>query len=70
MYPPAAEEPRRDAPQLFERGFGRRLDVVDLREQVAPRLPEDRVEHLVFRREVVVEQAVGDAGLLGDVADP
>ena len=27
------------------------------------------VEHLVLRREVVVEQAVRDAGLLGDVAD-
>ena len=28
------------------------------------------VEHLVLRAEVVVEQAVRDAGLLGDVADP
>ena len=30
---------------------------------------EDRPQHVVLRREVVVEQAVRDAGVLGDVAD-
>ena len=38
-------------------------------EHVAPRVPEDRLEHLVLRAEVVVEQPVRDAGLLGDVTD-
>ncbi len=36
--------------------------------QDRPVLAEDRLEHLVLRGEVVVEQAVRDAGLLGDVA--
>ncbi len=36
----------------------------------APVLAEDRLERLVLRREVVVEQAVRDPGLLGDVTDP
>ena len=31
---------------------------------------EDRLEHRVLRVEVVVEEPVRDAGLLGDVADP
>ena len=32
-------------------------------------LAEDRFEHGVLRAEVVVDEAVGDAGLLRDVAD-
>jgi hypothetical protein len=35
-----------------------------------PVLAEDRLEHLVLRREVVVEEAVRDARLVGDVAHP
>jgi len=35
----------------------------------APGLAEDRLENLVLRAEVVVEQAVRDAGLLRDVTD-
>ena len=38
-------------------------------EQLAPVLAEERREHLLLGREVVVEQAVRDARLLGDVAD-
>ena len=34
-----------------------------------PRLAEDRLEHLFLRAEVVIEQPVRDARLLGDVAD-
>ena len=59
----------RDTLELLACGLVRRLDLVDLREQVAPRLAEDRVEHLVLRGEVVVEQSVRDARLLGDVTD-
>ena len=47
----------------------RLLDPAERLEHVAPRVAEDRLEHLVLRLEVVVEQAVRDARLLGDVAD-
>ena len=56
-------------PQLLARGLVRASDRVDALEEHAPVLAEDRLEHLVLRREVVVEQAVRDARLLGDVAD-
>ena len=39
-------------------------------EQLRPVLPEDGREHLFLGGEVVVEEPVRDAGLLGDVADP
>ena len=35
-----------------------------------PVLAEDGLEHCLLRREVVVEETVRDARLLGDVADP
>src|SRR3954462_13503079 len=47
----------------------RRLDPLEIRLQKLPRLAEDRLEHLFLRTEVVIEQPVRDARLLGDVAD-
>ena len=38
-------------------------------EHHVPALEEQRVEHLVLGAEVVVDEAVGDAGLVGDVGD-
>ena len=67
---PGAKKDRGDVPQLLARGLARLLDRVDPLEEHAPVLPEDRLEHLVLGREVVVEQTVRDARLLGDVADP
>ena len=58
-----------DPAQLLAAGVSDSSTERDRLEQVAPGLAEDRLEHLVLRREVVVEQAVRDAGLLGDVAD-
>ncbi len=69
MDAPRAEQPRRDALELHVGGRVRRLDLVDLREEVAPGLAEDRLEHFVLRGEVVVEQSMRDTGFLGDVAD-
>ena len=37
--------------------------------ELLPARAEDRLEHLFLRAEVVVEQAVRDTGLFGDVAD-
>ena len=48
-------------------GIGRRVDLVDRGEQQVPALREERVEHLVLGLEVVVDEAVGDARLVGDV---
>src|SRR5262249_61777614 len=53
--------------------FARRLvgllDRAHRIEHLAPGLAEDRLEQLVLRAEVVVQQAVRDPGLLGDVSD-
>ena len=46
------------------------LDAADPLEEDVPVLVEDSLEHGVLRVEVVVEEPVRDAGLLGDVADP
>src|SRR5215210_4180621 len=43
---------------------------VDAGEHLRPRVAEDRLEQLFLRLEVVVDEAVGDTGLLGDVSDP
>ena len=56
-------------PSSFSGRLVRRLDRPEPRDQRAPVLDEDRAEHVVLRREVVVEQAVRDTGVLGDVAD-
>ena len=45
------------------------VDLVDRGEQHVPALEEQRVEHLVLGGEVVVDEPVGDAGLVGDVRD-
>ena len=45
------------------------LDVADRLQQVRPRLAEDRLEDVLLRGEVVVDEPVRDACLLGDVAD-
>ena len=64
-----AQQDRRDMTELLARGPAGLLDGVDAFDQDRPVLAEDRLEHFVLRGEVVVEQAVCDAGLLGDVAD-
>ena len=46
-----------------------RVDVADHLEHHVPALEEERVEHLVLRSEVVVDEPVGDARLVGDVGD-
>src|SRR6188472_942463 len=57
----------------FELGTRRDLLVIgllDRAEQQRPALAEELVEDLVLGLEVVVDEAVGDAGLVGDVGDP
>ena len=46
-----------------------RVDLVDRGEQQRPALGEELVHHLVLGAEVVVDEPVGDAGLVGDVGD-
>ena len=55
--------------QLLAGRLARLLDALTRSTSTVPRLAEDRLQHLVLRREVVVEEAVRDARLLGDVAD-
>ena len=43
------------------------VDLLDRRQQQRPALGEQLVEHLVLGVEVVVDEPVGDAGLVGDV---
>ena len=47
----------------------RLLHALDPRDEEAPVLAEHLLEHLVLGAEIVVEETVRDAGLLGDVAD-
>ena len=68
-HEPRAEIDPREPPQLLAERRARRLDPLRLRDEQLPRVAEDRLEHLVLRAEVVVEQPVRDARLLGDVAD-
>ncbi len=49
-------------------GMSWRVDLADRLEQDVPALQEQRVEHLVLGAEVVVDEPVGDARLVGDVA--
>ena len=46
-----------------------RVDLGDRVEHDLPALGEERVEDLLLRLEVVVDEPVGDAGLVGDVGD-
>ena len=48
-------------------GISRRVGLADRLQQHVPALQEQRVEHLVLGLEVVVDEAVGDARLVGDV---
>ena len=57
------------SPKLLVGTLVGRRNGLEATEQLAPVLAEERLEHLVLRGEVVVEQAVRDPGLLGDVAD-
>ena len=47
-----------------------RSDSSIARQQQRPALAEELVQHLVLGLEVVVDEAVGDARLVGDVGDP
>jgi hypothetical protein len=68
VVPPGAEEDLDDPAELLVGRLVRCLDLLEALEELAPVLAEHRLEHLVLGREVVVEQAVRDARLLGDVA--
>ena len=57
------------ASQLLAHRDRPRVDLADQLEHHVPALEEQRVEHLVLGGEVVVDEAVGDAGLVGDVRD-
>src|SRR2546421_11339079 len=69
MFFPGAEAVRAPAPRLLGRGPAALFPLTDGGQHEAPRLAEDRLEHGLLRREVVVDEAVGDTGLLRDVAD-
>ena len=58
---------KRRSRQLLARARRPRVDLVDRLEHDLPALEEERVEHLVLGLEVVVDEAVGDARLVGDV---
>ena len=68
-HEPGAEVDPREPAQLLAQRHAGELDPLRVRDELRPRLAEDRLEHLVLRAEVVIEQAVGNARLLGDVAD-
>ena len=66
---PGAQQDLGDPAQLL---VGRLVGLLDAREapeQLTPVLAEEGREHLVLGGEVVVEQAVRDPSLLGDVTD-
>jgi len=69
LMSPGTKDDRSDVPQLVLSGLAGLLDRVDPLDEQAPVLAEDRLEDFVLRREVVVQQAMRDAGFLGDVAD-
>src|SRR5581483_1130311 len=66
---PRAEVERRERTKLLDERLAGRLDLRRLGDDRRPRLAEDRLEHVLLRAEVVVQQAMRDARLLGDVAD-
>ena len=69
LMSPRPQNDRGDMPQLVARRLTGLLHRVEALDEHAPVLAKDRLEDLVLRREVVVEQTVRDPGLLGDVAD-
>ena len=70
VMPPRAQDDRGDLAQLLARRAARLLDAADRLQQPLPRLREHRLEQRRLRREVVVHEPVGDAGLRGHVPDP
>ncbi len=50
-------------------GIALSVDLLDRRQQQRPALGEELVQDLVLGVEVVVDEPVGDAGLVGDVGD-
>ena len=66
---PRAQDDRGDVAQLVGGRLVGLLHARDARLQNAPVLVEDGLENLILRLEVVVEEPVRDACLLGDVAD-
>ena len=66
---PRAQQDLRDALELLRSGLVGGLDGPEACDERAPVLDEDRAEDVVLRREVVVEEAVRDTGVLRDVAD-
>jgi len=66
---PGAQQDLRNALELLWRRLICGFDGTEAPDELAPVLDEDRAQDVVLRREVVVEQAVRDAGILCDVAD-
>ena len=61
-------KPRHRAELLARAGAGL-VGLLDRRQQQRPALDEEFVQDLVLGAEVVVDEAVGDPGLVGDVGD-
>ena len=59
-----------DRVQLLSRADRLPVDLLDRGEQQRPALGEQLVEDLVLGVEVVVDEPIGDPGLVGDVRDP
>ena len=66
---PGAEDDRGDVAQLVDRRLVRLLHALDPGDEHAPVLVDDRLEHVVLGLEVVVQEPVGDARLLGQHRD-
>ena len=69
LVAPRAQQRLRNRAELLQRRLTGRLDPGECLQEVAPVFAEDRLEHLLLGGEVVVEEAVRDPRLLGDVAD-
>ena len=61
------DDERRDRAQLVASAAVRSIGVGDRRQHHIPSLQEQRVEDLLLGGEVVVDEPVGNAGLVGDV---
>src|SRR4051812_10625890 len=68
IVPPRAQQDLGDPAQLLVGRLVRFLDPLEPPEQLAPVLAEERCQHRLLGGEVVVEEPVRDARLLGDVA--
>ena len=61
---------RGDRGQLVAGRLPRPVGLLDRAQQQRPALDEELVQDLVLGAEVVIDEPVGDAGLVGDVGDP